>query len=189
MITVPAYFNNAQREATLEAAKLAGMPCDRLLNEPTAAALAYGHNKDLEQTIVVFDLGGGTFDCCVLQLASGVYEVLATRGDSHLGGEDFDIRLLDYVADAFQESSGADPREDVAALQRLKDAAERAKCELSQVEQTTLSIPQLLNGQDCDLVITRSARGAVGRRTNTDAEVARGDQRPLWPAPQSVGSS
>ena len=118
VITVPAYFNHAQRAATLEAAELAGLRCDRLLNEPTAAALAYGYKKDIERTILVFDLGGGTFDVSVLRLSTGVYEVLSTSGDTFLGGEDFDYRLVDHLAEHFQSNHGVDLREDRTTLQR-----------------------------------------------------------------------
>ncbi len=156
VITVPAHFNHQQRAQTMEAARLAGLKCDRLLNEPTAAALAYGHKKNLERTVCIFDLGGGTFDVTVLKLSSGVYEVLATRGDTYLGGEDFDYRLVDHLCDAFQAKSGQNVRNDRNALQRLKDAAERAKCDLSFSDRTTVVIPHILSGHNLETVLTRT---------------------------------
>ncbi|MCB9779114.1 MAG: Hsp70 family protein [Alphaproteobacteria bacterium] len=155
VITVPAYFNHQQRAATMEAAQLAGLRCDRLVNEPTAAALAYGLRRDVERTLVVFDLGGGTFDVSVLHLSRGVYEILATLGDTYLGGEDFDYRLVDYLADHFQAETGFDLRQDRTALQRIKDAAERAKCELSFTDRTTVLVPRLTAEHNLELAITR----------------------------------
>jgi molecular chaperone DnaK len=143
VITVPAYFNHQQRSATFEAAKLAGLKCERLLNEPTAAALAFGFKKTGERTLALYDLGGGTFDISVLRLSSGVYEILATRGDTYLGGEDFDFRIVDWLADQFQSEHGIDLRTDRTSLQRLKDASERAKCELSFTDKTTILIPRI----------------------------------------------
>src|SRR6185503_5404164 len=143
VITVPAYFNHQQRSATFEAAKLAGLKCERLLNEPTAAALAFGFKKTGERTLALDDLGGGTFDISVLRLSSGVYEILATRGDTYLGGEDFDFRIVDWLADQFQSEHGIDLRTDRTSLQRLKDASERAKCELSFTDKTTILIPRI----------------------------------------------
>ena len=156
VITVPAYFNHAQRKATLEAAQLAGLRCERLLNEPTAAALAYGHRKNVNRTIAVFDLGGGTFDISVLHLSEGIYEILATAGDTFLGGEDFDWRVAEWLADVFQSRTGVDLREDRGAVQRLKDAAERAKCELSFSDQSNIVIPRLTATDSIDVVLTRS---------------------------------
>lgn len=156
VVTVPAHFNNRQREETLEAARMAGFRCDRLLNEPTAAALAYGHRKNIDRTVVIFDLGGGTFDVTVLRLAQGVYEVLATSGDTWLGGEDFDYRVVDHLADAFQARTGHDLRGDRNALQRVKDAAERAKCDLSFSDRTNVVIPHIAAGQNLETVLTRS---------------------------------
>ncbi len=156
IITVPAHFNNAQRAQTLEAAELAGLRCDRLLNEPTAAALAYGHRKNVDRTVVLFDLGGGTFDVTVLKLADGVYEVLATSGDTWLGGEDFDYRVVDHLADAFQARTGSDLRTDRNALQRLKDAAERAKCDLSFSDRTNIVVPHLFGGKNLETLLTRT---------------------------------
>jgi len=155
VITVPAYFNHAQRQSTIEAANMAGLRCERLLNEPTAAALAYGFRRNYDRTIVVYDLGGGTFDVSILQLASGVYETLATRGDTYLGGEDFDFRLVDHLADDFQNKHGVDLREDIVALQRLKDAAERAKCELSFTDSTTVLIPRVTASRNLEMSIDR----------------------------------
>ncbi len=143
VITVPAYFDDAQRQATKNAGKIAGLEVERIINEPTAAALAYGLDKKHDETIVVYDLGGGTFDVTVLEIGDGVFEVKATNGDTHLGGDDFDQRLIDYLADEFKKSNGIDLREDKAALQRLKEAAEKAKIELSSVTQTIINIPYI----------------------------------------------
>jgi molecular chaperone DnaK len=156
VITVPAYFNHSQRSATMEAAELAGLRCDRLLNEPTAAALAYGFRKEVEKNILIFDLGGGTFDVSVLHLSDGVYEVLATSGDTFLGGEDFDSRIVDFFADRFLSEHRYDLRDDKIALQRLKDAAERAKCELSFSERAHLLVPRIHASTNLDYELTRS---------------------------------
>ena len=131
MITVPAYFNDAQRQATKDAGKIAGLEVLRIINEPTAAALAYGLDKKEGKTIAVYDLGGGTFDISILEIGDGVFEVKSTNGDTFLGGEDFDMRLVDYLADEFKKEQGIDLRNDKLALQRLKEAAEKAKIELS----------------------------------------------------------
>ena len=142
VITVPAYFNDAQRQATKDAGKIAGLEVKRIVNEPTAAALAYGLEKaDGDQKILVFDLGGGTFDVSLLELADGVTEVLATNGDNHLGGDDWDQRIIDWAADKFQKEEGVDLRKDPMALQRLKEAAENAKKELSSAQQATINLP------------------------------------------------
>jgi molecular chaperone DnaK len=141
VITVPAYFNDAQRQATKDAGRIAGLEVLRIINEPTAAALAYGLDKKQNETVLVFDLGGGTFDVSVLDIGDGVVEVRATAGDTHLGGDDFDRRLVDYLADEFQRDNGIDLRTDPQALQRLFEAAEKAKVELSAVTQTTVSLP------------------------------------------------
>src|SRR2546421_1198042 len=141
VITVPAYFNDAQRQATKDAGKIAGLNVLRIINEPTAAALAYGLDKKSNETVLVFDLGGGTFDVSILDVGDGVFEVKATSGDSHLGGDDFDRRIVDYVADQFQKENGIDLRKDPQALQRLFEAAEKAKVELSSVTQTTINLP------------------------------------------------
>ncbi|MBL4805109.1 MAG: molecular chaperone DnaK [Alphaproteobacteria bacterium] len=141
VITVPAYFNDSQRQATKDAGKIAGLEVERIINEPTAAALAYGLDKKEHGTIVVYDLGGGTFDVSVLEIGDGVFEVKATNGDTFLGGEDFDLRIIDYLADEFKKSDGIDLREDKLALQRLKEAAEKAKIELSSTTQTEVNLP------------------------------------------------
>jgi len=141
VITVPAYFNDAQRQATKDAGRIAGLEVLRIINEPTAAALAYGLDKKQSETVLVFDLGGGTFDVSILDIGDGVVEVRATAGDTHLGGDDFDRRLVDYLADEFQRDNGIDLRADPQALQRLFEAAEKAKVELSSVTQTTVSLP------------------------------------------------
>jgi molecular chaperone DnaK len=141
VITVPAYFNDAQRQATKDAGRIAGLEVLRIINEPTAAALAYGLDKREHETVVVFDLGGGTFDVSLLDVGDGVVEVRSTAGDTHLGGDDFDRRIVDHVADDFQRTDGIDLRRDPQALQRLFEAAERAKVELSSVTQTTINLP------------------------------------------------
>jgi len=141
VITVPAYFNDAQRTATRDAGKIAGLEVLRIINEPTAAALAYGMDKGQHETVLVFDLGGGTFDVSVLDVGDGVVEVRATAGDTHLGGDDFDRRIVDHVAEEFQQENGIDLRKDAQALQRLYEAAEKAKVELSSVTQTQINLP------------------------------------------------
>jgi len=141
VITVPAYFNDAQRTATKEAGEIAGLEVVRIINEPTAAALAYGLDKKQGGKVAVFDLGGGTFDISILDIGDNVYEVLSTNGDTHLGGDNYDQRLIDYVADEFRKEHGIDLREDAMALQRLKEACEKAKCELSTTLETTISLP------------------------------------------------
>ena len=141
VITVPAYFNDAQRQATKDAGKIAGLEVLRIINEPTAAALAYGLDKQKHGTIAVYDLGGGTFDISILEIGDGVFEVKSTNGDTFLGGEDFDMRLVSYLADEFQKKQGIDLRRDKLALQRLKEAAEKAKIELSSTTQTEINLP------------------------------------------------
>ncbi len=141
VITVPAYFNDAQRQATKDAGKIAGLNVQRIINEPTAAALAYGLDKEGEKKIAVFDLGGGTFDVSILELGDGVFEVKSTNGDTYLGGEDFDLKLVDYLADEFKKDQGIDLRSDTLALQRLKEAAEKAKHELSSASETDINLP------------------------------------------------
>src|SRR5216110_3419258 len=141
VITVPAYFNDAQRQATKDAGQIAGLEVLRIINEPTAAALAYGLDKDEGKTIAVYDLGGGTFDVSVLEIGDGVFEVKSTNGDTFLGGEDFDKRIIDYLADEFKKEQGIDLRSDRLALQRLKEAAEKAKIELSSSVQTEVNLP------------------------------------------------
>ena len=148
VITVPAYFNDAQRQATKDAGKIAGLNVKRIVNEPTAAALAYGLDKQgSDQRILVFDLGGGTFDVSILDLADGVFEVLSTSGDNHLGGDDWDQRVIDWMADKFQQENGVDLRQDPMALQRLKEAAENAKKELSAAQQSTINLPFITMNQ------------------------------------------
>ena len=141
VITVPAYFNDAQRQATKDAGQIAGLEVMRIINEPTAASLAYGLDKKAQQKICVFDLGGGTFDVSILDVADGVFQVVATKGDGHLGGDDFDKALIDYVADEFMKSNGVDLRKDPMALQRLQEACEKAKCELSSAQSTDINLP------------------------------------------------
>lgn len=141
VITVPAYFNDSQRQATKDAGKIAGLDVKRIINEPTAAALAYGLDRKKDEKIAVFDLGGGTFDISILELGDGVFEVKSTNGDTHLGGDDFDHRVINYLADEFKKDAGIDIRQDKMALQRLKEAAEKAKCELSSTMQTSVNLP------------------------------------------------
>ena len=147
VITVPAYFNDAQRQATKDAGKIAGLEVERIVNEPTAAALAYGLDKtDKEEKILVFDLGGGTFDVSILELGDGVFDVLATAGDNKLGGDDFDQKIIDYMVEEFKKENGIDLSTDKMALQRLKDAAEKAKKDLSGVTSTQISLPFITAG-------------------------------------------
>jgi len=141
VITVPAYFNDSQRQATKDAGKIAGLNVLRIINEPTAASLAYGLDKKGEEKIAVFDLGGGTFDISILEIGEGVFEVKATNGDTFLGGEDFDLKIVDWLAEEFQKEHGVDLRNDRMALQRLKEAAEKAKCELSSTMETEINLP------------------------------------------------
>ncbi|HRU41681.1 MAG TPA: Hsp70 family protein, partial [Candidatus Diapherotrites archaeon] len=141
VITVPAYFSDSQRQATKDAGKIAGLEVLRIINEPTAASLAYGLDKEENQKILVYDLGGGTFDVSILELGDGVFEVLATNGNNRLGGDDFDQRVINYLADEFKKDSGIDLRNDRMAMQRLKEAAEKAKIELSGVLQTNINLP------------------------------------------------
>ncbi len=141
VITVPAYFNDSQRQATKDAGRIAGLKVLRIINEPTATALAYGLDKQKDERIAVFDLGGGTFDISILEIGDGVFEVKSTNGDTHLGGEDFDLRIIDYLADEFKKDQGIDLRDDKMALQRLKEAAEKAKMELSTAVETDINLP------------------------------------------------
>ena len=141
VITVPAYFNDSQRQATKDAGEIAGLKVERIINEPTAAALAYGLDKKTNEKIAVFDLGGGTFDISILDVGDGVFEVLSTNGDTHLGGDDFDQKLIDFIAEEFRKKEGIDLRKDAMALQRLKEAAEKAKTELSTMQETTINLP------------------------------------------------
>jgi molecular chaperone DnaK len=141
VITVPAYFNDAQRQATKDAGRIAGLTVERIVNEPTAAALAYGLEKKKDETIAVFDFGGGTFDISILEVGEGVVEVKATNGDTHLGGDDLDHALIEWIVAEFKKEQGIDLSRDKMALQRLKEAAEKAKCELSTVTQTEINLP------------------------------------------------
>ncbi|MCK4872174.1 MAG: molecular chaperone DnaK [Phycisphaerales bacterium] len=160
VITVPAYFNDAQRTATKQAGEIAGLTVERIINEPTAAALAYGLDKKTSEKIIVFDLGGGTFDISILDVGDGVFEVLASNGDGHLGGDDFDQRILDHLAEEFRKQEGIDIRSDAMALQRLKEAAEKAKCELSTMQETTVNLPFITADQSgpkhMQLTVTRA---------------------------------
>lgn len=160
VITVPAYFNDSQRQATKDAGKIAGIEVLRIINEPTAASLAYGLDKKSNETILVFDLGGGTFDVSILEVGDGVFEVLATSGDTHLGGDDFDKKIVDFMAAEFQKAEGIDLRKDKQALQRLTEAAEKAKIELSNVTQTEINLPFITATQDgpkhLDTTLTRA---------------------------------
>ena len=143
VITVPAYFNDAQRQATKDAGKIAGLDVLRIVNEPTAAALAYGLEKDKSEKVLVFDLGGGTFDVSILEIGDGVHEVLSTSGDTHLGGDDFDQKIINWICEEFKKQEGMDLTGDKQAMQRIKEAAEKAKCELSSVVETTISLPYI----------------------------------------------
>ena len=169
VITVPAYFNDSQRQATKDAGKIAGLNVKRIVNEPTAAALAYGlDKKGTEQKVLVFDLGGGTFDVSLLDLADGVFEVLATNGDNHLGGDDWDQRVIDWMADKFQQENGVDLRQDPMALQRLKEAAENAKKELSAGQQTTINLPFITMNQSGPLHLNYTLTRAEFERITRD---------------------
>jgi molecular chaperone DnaK len=160
VVTVPAYFNDSQRQATKDAGKIAGLEVLRIINEPTAASLAYGLEKKKDEKIAVFDLGGGTFDISILELGEGVFEVKATNGDTHLGGDNFDQRVIDWMADEFKKQQGIDLRKDKMALQRLKEAAEKAKCELSTTMQTNINLPFVTADKSgpkhLDLTLTRA---------------------------------
>lgn len=160
VITVPAYFNDAQRQATKDAGKIAGLEVLRIINEPTASALAYGIDKEEEATVLVYDLGGGTFDVSILQLGDGVFEVKATAGINHLGGDDFDRRIVDYLVEEFRKKEGIDLRKDRVAMQRLRDAAENAKIELSTVQKTNINLPYITTTESgpkfMDIDLTRA---------------------------------
>ena len=183
VITVPAYFNDNQRQATKDAGQIAGLDVIRIINEPTAAALAYGFGKNLEKLVAVYDLGGGTFDISILEIgAHGVFKVIATAGDTFLGGEDFDARIIDWLVQSFKEEHEIDLRQDRMALQRLKDAAEKAKCELSSVKETEINLPFIISsGRNGSLApaagdlaadlgnAVRRPRGAHGRDLQADA--------------------
>jgi molecular chaperone DnaK len=160
VITVPAYFNDAQRQATKDAGEIAGLKVERIINEPTAAALAYGLDKKKNEKIAVFDLGGGTFDVSILDIGDGVFEVLSTNGDTHLGGDDWDQKLIDHIAEEFRKQQGIDLRKDAMALQRLKEAAEKAKCELSTMQESQVNLPFITADQNgpkhLQMAITRA---------------------------------
>ena len=190
VITVPAYFNDSQRTATKEAGEIAGLTVERIINEPTAAALAYGLEKKKNAKIAVFDFGGGTFDVSILDIGEGVFEVLATNGDGHLGGDDLDQRIIDHVAEEFRKTEGIDLRGDAMALQRLKEAAEKAKCELSQQMEATINLPFITADQQgpkhLQLTITRAKFESLCedlfdrlrepcKTALTDAKIAAGD--------------
>ena len=160
VITVPAYFSDSQRQATKDAGKIAGLEVLRIINEPTAAALAYGMDKEQDQKILIYDLGGGTFDVSILDIGDGVFEVLSTSGNTHLGGDDFDNKIIDYLVDEFKKSNGIDLKSDKMAMQRLKEAAEKAKIELSGVQQTQINLPFITadatGPKHLDVTLTRS---------------------------------
>src|SRR6478736_1242878 len=158
VVTVPAYFDDAERQATKDAGRIAGLEVKRILNEPTAAALAYGLDKQNAETIAVYDLGGGTFDISVLEIASGVFSVKATGGDTHLGGEDFDLRIIDLLADEFKTKNNVDLRKERTALQRLREAAEKAKHELSSSLETEVNIPFIASGSSGPLHLERTMK-------------------------------
>lgn len=180
VITVPAYFNDAQRQATKDAGKIAGLDVLRIVNEPTAAALAYGLEKEKSEKVLVFDLGGGTFDVSILEIGDGVHEVLSTSGDTHLGGDDFDKKIMDWMCDEFKKQEGIDLRNDKQAMQRVKEAAEKAKCELSSVMETNINLPFITadaNGpKHLDLNLTRAKFEDLSRdllnRCKTPVETA-----------------
>jgi molecular chaperone DnaK len=184
VITVPAYFNDAQRQATKDAGTIAGLEVLRIINEPTAAALAYGMDKQQSQTIMVFDLGGGTFDVSILDVGEGLCEVRATSGDTHLGGDDFDKRIVDWLADEFKRDQGIDLRGDVQALQRLYEAAEKAKCELSSTAQTQINLPFITadasGPKHLNVTLTRAAFDAMTRELV---------ERCMGPVKQAIGDA
>ncbi|AEM86723.1 molecular chaperone DnaK [Streptomyces violaceusniger] len=184
VITVPAYFNDAQRSATKDAGEIAGLKVLRIINEPTAAALAYGLDKKGHETVLVFDLGGGTFDVSVLDVGDGVVEVRSTAGDSHLGGDDFDRRLVDYLADKFQQENGIDLRQDPQALQRLFEAAEKAKTELSSVTQTQVSLPFITADASGPKHLTETVMRSTFEQITSDLV-----ERCLGPVQQAMGDA
>ncbi|KJK55577.1 molecular chaperone DnaK [Saccharothrix sp. ST-888] len=184
VVTVPAYFNDAQRQATKDAGKIAGLEVLRIINEPTAAALAYGLDKKGHETVLVFDLGGGTFDVSILDVGDGVVEVRSTAGDSHLGGDDFDRRLVDHLADGFQQTEGIDLRKDPQALQRLFEAAEKAKTELSSVTQTQVSLPFVTADASGPKHLTETVRRSTFEQITADLV-----ERCLGPVKQAMGDA
>ena len=161
VITVPAYFNDAQRQATKDAGKIAGLEVLRIINEPTAAALAYSLDKKKTGTVAVYDLGGGTFDISILEIGDGVFEVKSTNGDTHLGGEDFDLQIIDYLADEFKKDNAIDLRSDKLALQRLKEAAEKAKIELSSSTETEVNLPFITADQTGQSTYDKTSRAKL----------------------------
>ena len=177
VITVPAYFNDAQRQATKEAGEIAGLTVQRIVNEPTAAALAYGLDKETDQTILVFDLGGGTFDVSLLEIGEGVIEVKATQGDNHLGGDDWDARIVDWMIEKFKNAHGTDLGADKIARQRLQEAAEKAKIELSASSETTIHLPYITLSRD---------RPAALRGEADPCGVPEADRRPAGPHQDAV---
>jgi molecular chaperone DnaK len=180
VITVPAYFNDSQRQATKDAGTIAGLKVERIINEPTAAALAYGLEKKKNEKVAVFDFGGGTFDISILDIGDNVFEVLSTNGDTHLGGDDLDAVVINYLADEFKKTEGIDLRQDPMAHQRLKEAAEKAKCELSTQVETTVSLPFITadasGPKHLQIVKTPSSNPAIFRRCCWSV-VPRGFQR------------
>jgi molecular chaperone DnaK len=175
VITVPAYFNDAQRQATKDAGEIAGLKVLRIINEPTASALAYGLDKKKNEKIAVYDLGGGTYDISILEIGDGVFEVKATNGDTHLGGDDFDARVIDWLAEEFRKSQGIDLRQDRMALQRLKEAAEKAKCELSSVLETEINLPFVTaDASGPKHLVTRLTRAKLEALTHDLAEKTSG---------------
>ena len=168
VITVPAYFNDTQRQATKDAGKIAGLEVERIINEPTAASLAYGLDKKKDEVVAVYDLGGGTFDISILELGDGVFEVKATNGDTHLGGDNFDQHIIGFLADEFQKENGVDLRKDPQALQRLKEGAEKAKCELSSSTATEINLPFISMNQSGPLHLNRSISRAELERICDD---------------------
>jgi molecular chaperone DnaK len=186
VITVPAYFNDAQRQATKDAGKIAGLEVLRIINEPTAAALAYGLEKQDGKTIAVYDLGGGTFDISILEIGDGVFEVKSTNGDTFLGGEDFDVKIVDFLASDFQKSEGIDLRKDRLALQRLKEAAEKAKIELSSAQTTEVNLPFITADQNGPKHLVKSISRSDLESWSTISSPARSSPAARrWPMPAS----
>ena len=188
VITVPAYFNDAQRQATKDAGKIAGLEVERIINEPTAAALAYGLDKlDKDEKILVYDLGGGTFDVSILELGDGVFEVLSTNGDTHLGGDDFDNKIIDYLAEQFKAENGIDLKEDKLALQRLKDAAESAKKTLSSANEAQIDLPFIASGDQGPLHLQTSLTRA--KFNELTADLIKKAEQPVLNALKDAGLS
>ncbi|WP_060461422.1 molecular chaperone DnaK [Leuconostoc mesenteroides] len=188
VITVPAYFNDAQRQATKDAGKIAGLEVERIINEPTAAALAYGLDKlDKDEKILVYDLGGGTFDVSILELGDGVFEVLSTNGDTHLGGDDFDNKVIDYLAEQFKSENGVDLKDDKLALQRLKDAAESAKKTLSSANEAQIDLPFIASGDNGPLHLQTSLTRA--KFNELTADLIKKAEQPVLSALKDAGLS